>query len=179
MPNLFSRLLSRGADKQLKEFQQIAQLVNEQEEAIQALSDEQLQHKTQEFKERFSQGETLDELLPEAFAAVREASRRVLGMRHFDVQVIGGIALHHGTIAEMKTGEGKTLVSTLAGYLNAIPEKGVHIVTVNDYLARRDSQQMGQIYNFMGMKVGLLQNGMQLSDKKPSYNADITYGTNS
>lgn len=179
MPNLFSRLLSRGADKQLKEFKQIAQLVNDQEQATQSLSDEQLQHKTQEFKERFTNGEALDALLPEAFAAVREASRRVLGMRHFDVQVIGGIALHNGTIAEMKTGEGKTLVSTLAGYLNAIPEKGVHIVTVNDYLARRDSQQMGQIYHFMGMSVGLLQNGMQLSDKKPSYSADITYGTNS
>ena len=117
MPSLFSRLLSRGADKQLHEFQQIAQLVNDQEEACVALSDEELQAKTGEFRERYANGETLDDLLPEAFATVREASKRVLGMRHFDVQVIGAIALHKGTIAEMKTGEGKTLVSTLAGYL--------------------------------------------------------------
>ena len=179
MPSLFSRLLSRGADKQLHEFQQIAQLVNDQEEACVALSDEELQAKTGEFRERYANGETLDDLLPEAFATVREASKRVLGMRHFDVQVIGAIALHKGTIAEMKTGEGKTLVSTLAGYLNAIPAKGVHIVTVNDYLAKRDSQNMGRLYGFLGMSVGLLQNGMQLADKKPSYDADITYGTNS
>lgn len=179
MPNLFSRLLSRGADKQLREFQMIAQLVNEQESACEALSDEELQAKTQEFRERYDNGESLDDLLPEAFAVVREASRRVLGMRHFDVQVIGAIALHKGTIAEMKTGEGKTLVSTLAGYLNAIPQKGVHIVTVNDYLAKRDSEWMGRLYKFLGMSVGLLQNGMQLSDKKPSYDADVTYGTNS
>lgn len=179
MPNLFSRLLSRGADKQLREFQMIAQLVNEQERACEALSDEELQAKTQEFRERYDNGESLDDLLPEAFAVVREASRRVLGMRHFDVQVIGAIALHKGTIAEMKTGEGKTLVSTLAGYLNAIPQKGVHIVTVNDYLAKRDSEWMGRLYKFLGMSVGLLQNGMQLSDKKPSYDADVTYGTNS
>ena len=134
---------------------------------------------TKLFRERIENGETLDDLLPEAFAAVREASRRTTGMRHFDVQIIGGIALHRGTIAEMKTGEGKTLVSTLAGYLNALEGKGVHIVTVNDYLAKRDSEWMGQIYHFMGLKVGLLQNGMRLNLKKPAYQADVTYGTNS
>ncbi len=179
MPNLFSRLLSRGADKQLKQFKQIAQAVCDFEPQVKKLSDEDLAGRTAVFKERHENGESLDDMLPEVFATVREASRRVLGMRHFDVQVIGGIALHHGTIAEMKTGEGKTLVSTLAGYLNAISGKGVHIVTVNDYLAKRDSQQMGRLYHFFGMNVGLLQNGMQLSDKKPAYEADVTYGTNS
>jgi preprotein translocase subunit SecA len=143
------------------------------------MDDEELSGQTKLFRERIENGETLDDLLPEAFAAVREASRRTTGMRHFDVQIIGGIALHRGTIAEMKTGEGKTLVSTLAGYLNALDGQGVHIVTVNDYLAKRDSEWMGQIYRFMGMKVGLLQNGMRLNLKKPAYQADVTYGTNS
>ncbi|SER65896.1 preprotein translocase subunit SecA [Parafannyhessea umbonata] len=179
MPNFFSRLLSRGADKQLKEIEKIAQSVNDQEPKFKAMSDEELRGQTALFRERYQNGETLDELLPEAFAAMREASWRTVGMRHFDVQVIGAIALHRGMIAEMKTGEGKTLVSTLAGYLNAIPGKGVHIVTVNDYLAKRDSEWMGQIYRFMGMKVGLLQNGMKLNLKKPAYEADVTYGTNS
>ena len=179
MPNLFSRLLSRGADKHLKQFKQIAQAVCDFEPQVKKLSDEELAGRTAVFRERHENGESLDELLPEVFATVREASSRVLGMRHFDVQVIGGIALHHGTIAEMKTGEGKTLVSTLAGYLNAISGKGVHIVTVNDYLAKRDSEQMGRLYHFFGMNVGLLQNGMQLADKKPAYAADVTYGTNS
>lgn len=179
MPSLFSRLLSRGADKQLKEFESITQQVNDLEPTFEAMSDEELKGQTELFRERYAQGESLDDLLPEAFAAVREAAKRSVGMRHFDVQIIGGIALHRGMIAEMKTGEGKTLVSTLAGYLNAIPGKGVHIVTVNDYLAKRDSEWMGRIYRFMGMKVGLLQNGMKLSLKKPAYDADVTYGTNS
>jgi preprotein translocase subunit SecA len=171
--------MSKGADKQLKEFRKIADQVNDQEQTFHAMDDEELRSQTARFRERYDNGEPLDDLLPEAFAAMREASSRTLGMRHFDVQVIGGIALHRGMIAEMKTGEGKTLVSTLAGYLNAISGKGVHIVTVNDYLAKRDSQWMGQVYRFMGMDVGLLQNGMRLPDKKPAYAADVTYGTNS
>ena len=178
MPFL-SKLLGHGADKRLHEYQQIALQVNAQEPTIEKLSDEELKHKTIEFKERYENGETLDSLLPEAFATVRETSKRILGMRHFDVQVIGGITLHKGAIAEMKTGEGKTIVSTLAGYLNAIPGKGVHIVTVNDYLAKRDSQITGQIYKFLGMNVGLLQNEIPIDTKKPAYLADVTYGTNS
>ena len=146
---------------------------------MQEMSDEELQAQTEKFKARYAEGESLDDLLPEAFATVREASVRTIGQRHFDVQLIGGIALHKGTIAEMKTGEGKTLVSTLAGYLNALSGEGVHIVTVNDYLAKRDSEWMGTIYKFLGISVGLLQNGMRLSLKKPAYEADITYGTNS
>ena len=179
MPNLLSKLLSIGSDKELKEYERITAQVNELELRFQAMSDEELGGMTATFRERYAAGETLDELLPEAFAAVREASRRTTGLRHFDVQIIGGIALHRGTIAEMKTGEGKTLVSTLAGYLNAIPGEGVHIVTVNDYLAKRDSEWMGRIYRFLGMSVGLIQNGMRLPLKKPAYEADVTYGTNS
>ena len=178
MPNFLSKLLSAGADKDLKEYQRITARVNDLEPRFGAMDDEELSGQTKLFRERIENGETLDDLLPEAFAAVREASRRTTGMRHFDVQIIGGIALHRGTIAEMKTGEGKTLVSTLAGYLNALDGQGVHIVTVNDYLAKRDSEWMGQIYRFMGMKVGLLQNGMRLNLKKPAYQADVTYGTN-
>ncbi len=179
MANFLSKLLSLGADRELKEYERIAAQVNALEPTYQAMSDEELHAVTAAFRERYAAGETLDQLLPDAFAAVREASVRTTGLRHFDVQLIGGIALHRGTIAEMKTGEGKTLVSTLAGYLNAIPGKGVHIVTVNDYLAKRDSEWMGQIYRFLGMSVGLIQNGMRLPLKKPAYEADVTYGTNS
>ena len=179
MPNFLSKLLSMGADRELKEFQRITAQVNDLEPRFEAMTEDELRGCTAAFRERYERGESLDDLLPEAFAAVREASRRTTGLRHFDVQIIGGIALHRGTIAEMKTGEGKTLVSTLAGYLNAIPGKGVHIVTVNDYLARRDSEWMGQIYRYLGMSVGLLQNGMRLNLKKPAYDADVTYGTNS
>ena len=179
MPNFLSKLLSMGSDKELKEFERITARVNELEPKFKALTDDELHGITAVFRERYEAGETLDDLLPEAFAAVREASVRTTGLRHFDVQIIGGIALHRGTIAEMKTGEGKTLVSTLAGYLNAIPGKGVHIVTVNDYLAKRDSEWMGRIYRFLGMSVGLIQNGMRLPMKKPAYEADVTYGTNS
>ena len=152
---------------------------NELEPRFERLDVAELAHQTVLFRERYANGESLDSMLPEAFAVVREASKRTLGMRHFDVQLIGGIALHRGTIAEMKTGEGKTLVSTLAGYLNAIPGNGVHIVTVNDYLAKRDSEWMGTIYRLLGMEVGLLQNGMKPVLKKPAYLADVTYGTNS
>lgn len=145
---------------------------------MKALTDEQLKAKTSEFKQRLANGETLDDILPEAFAAVREASVRVLGMRHYRVQLIGGIVLHQGRIAEMKTGEGKTLVATLPAYLNALTGKGVHIVTVNDYLARRDSEWMGKIYQFMGLSVGLIVHGLSPSERKKSYAADIVYGTN-
>ena len=179
MPGIFSRILSMGADKQLKEFRKIASRVNDLEDTFHKMDDAELKGQTAKFKERYAAGESLDDLLPEAFAATREASQRTIGQRHFDVQLVGGIALHKGTIAEMKTGEGKTLVSTLAGYLNAISGEGVHIVTVNDYLAKRDSEWMGRIYNYMGLSVGLLQNGMKLGLKKPAYAADVTYGTNS
>ena len=179
MPNFLSKILSFGADKDLKAYQRIVEKINALEPTMQEMSDEELQAQTEKFKVRYAEGESLDDLLPEAFATVREASVRTIGQRHFDVQLIGGIALHKGTIAEMKTGEGKTLVSTLAGYLNALSGEGVHIVTVNDYLAKRDSEWMGTIYKFLGISVGLLQNGMRLSLKKPAYEADITYGTNS
>ena len=179
MASFFSKLLSIGSDKELKELKKITARVNELEPRFQALTDEELRAQTDIFKQRYKDGESLDDLLPEAFATVREASVRTLGMRHYDVQVIGAIALHRGMIAEMKTGEGKTLVSTLAGYLNALSGEGVHIVTVNDYLAKRDAEQMSQVYNFLGLTVGLLQNGMSLTEKRPAYEADITYGTNS
>ena len=179
MPSFLSKILSFGADKDLKAYQRIVEKINALEPTMQEMSDEELQAQTEKFKARYAEGESLDDLLPEAFATVREASVRTIGQRHFDVQLIGGIALHKGTIAEMKTGEGKTLVSTLAGYLNALSGEGVHIVTVNDYLAKRDSEWMGTIYKFLGISVGLLQNGMRLSLKKPAYEADITYGTNS
>ncbi|WP_144743777.1 preprotein translocase subunit SecA [Enorma burkinafasonensis] len=176
---LFSKILSVGADKELKRYQKTVQRINELEPTYEKMDDAELARQTELFRERYEAGETLDDLLPEAFAVVREASRRTTGLRHFDVQLIGGMALHEGQIAEMKTGEGKTLVSTLAGYLNAIPGTGVHIVTVNDYLAKRDSEWMGRIYRFLGMEVGLLQNGMRLDAKRPAYAADVTYGTNS
>lgn len=179
MANFLSKVLSFGADKDLKAYEKIARQITSLEPEMQAMTDDELRAQTDAFKKRLAHEESLDDLLPEAFATVREVSVRTTGLRHFDVQLIGGIALHKGTIAEMKTGEGKTLVSTLAGYLNALSGNGVHIVTVNDYLAKRDSEWMGKIYKFLGMKVGLLQNGMRLSLKKPAYEADITYGTNS
>ena len=174
-----SKLLSIGSDKELKRYQKIVEKINGLEPNYEKMDDEELAHQTVLFRERYANGESLDSMLPEAFAVVREASKRTTGLRHFDVQLIGGMTLHDGQIAEMKTGEGKTLVSTLAGYLNAIAGKGVHVVTVNDYLAKRDSEWMGQVYRFLGMTVGLLQNGMPLSQKRPAYDADITYGTNS
>ena len=176
---IFSKLLSVGENKPLKQYQRVVETINGLEPQMQAYSDEELAQLTVKFRERLDAGEELDDLLPEAFAAVREASVRTIGLRHFDVQLIGGMALHDGKIAEMKTGEGKTLVSTLAGYLNALPGNNVHIVTVNDYLAARDSEWMGQIYRFLGMKVGLIQNGMDPAKKISAYQADVTYGTNS
>ena len=174
-----SKLLSFGADKDLKRYWKTVDVINGLEPTYQAMGSEELQDQTRVLRERLAAGESLDALLPDAFAVVREASRRTLGLRHFDVQLIGGMALHDGMISEMKTGEGKTLVSTLAGYLNALAGKGVHIVTVNDYLAKRDSEWMGHIYRFLRLEVGLLQNGMPLDQKRRAYAADVTYGTNS
>ena len=165
--------------KDIKKLQKVVAKINGFTDAIAQLSDEQLQRKTTEFKERLAKGETLDDLLPEAYAVVREASDRVLGMRHFDVQLMGGVILHQGRIAEMKTGEGKTLVATLPVYLNALTGKGVHVITVNDYLATRDSEQMGKLYNFLGLSVGLIVHGLDFNQRKEAYNADISYGTNS
>jgi preprotein translocase subunit SecA len=179
MANFFSKLLSIGEGKQLKAFESVVEAINRLEPDVQAMTKDELAAQTAAFRERLEQGEGLDSILPEAFATVREASVRSLGMRHFDVQMIGGMALNAGQIAEMKTGEGKTLVSTLAGYLNALPQTGVHVVTVNDYLAKRDSEWMGRIYRYLGLEVGLIQNGMLLQSKLPAYKADITYGTNS
>jgi len=162
----------------LKRLSKQVQQINALEPQIQALSDDQLRHKTAEFRERLEKGETLDSLLPEAFATVREAGKRVLSMRHFDVQMIGGMVLNEGKIAEMRTGEGKTLVATLAVYLNALPARGVHVVTVNDYLASRDAAWMGKLYNFLGLSVGVILSGQPNAEKQAAYAADITYGTN-
>lgn len=176
---MLKNLLGDPNARKLKKFQPYVTDVNVLEEDIQALSDEQLAGKTAEFKQRLEKGETLDDLLPEAFAVVREAGRRILGLRHFDVQLLGGIILHKGQIAEMKTGEGKTLVATLPSYLNALSGKGVHVVTVNDYLARRDAEWMGQVHRFLGLSVGLIQQGMGPAERKKNYYCDITYVTNS
>jgi len=162
----------------LNKYQKVVKTINHLESEFSALSDDELKSKTATFKERYQKGETLDSLLPEAFATVREASKRVLDMRHYDVQLIGGIALHHGNISEMKTGEGKTLVATLPLYLNALAGKGVHLITVNDYLAKRDAEEMGQLFTFLGLTVGLNTHELSLEEKQTAYNADITYGTN-
>lgn len=164
--------------KEIKRLSKKVEKINQLEPQMKSLSDSELRAKTAEFRERLANEETLEDILVEAFAVVREASRRVLGMRHFDVQLIGGMVLHEGNIAEMKTGEGKTLVATLPAYLNALTGKGVHIVTVNDYLATRDSEWMGQIYKFLGLSVGLIVHGLDFSERETAYNADITYGTN-
>lgn len=175
---IIKAIFGNYSERELKRIKPLQQKVLSLEEEYRALSDEQLKHKTTEFKERLSAGETLDDILPEAFAACREAADRVLGMRHFPVQILGGIILHQGRISEMKTGEGKTLVATLPAYLNALSGKGVHIVTVNDYLAKRDSEWMGKLYRFMGLRVGLIIHGMDQDAKKAAYDADITYCTN-
>ena len=176
--SFLSKIFGDYSTKEVNRIQPIKNKVLSLEEEYKKLSDKELQAKTPEFKKRLEEGETLDDILPEAFAACREASTRVLGMRHFPVQIIGGIILHQGRIAEMKTGEGKTLVATLPAYLNALSGKGVHIVTVNDYLARRDSEWMGKLYRFMGLKVGLIVHGLTNEERREAYNADITYGTN-
>src|SRR5919199_4837133 len=167
-----------GEGRKVKALQKSVVAVSALEPEIQKLSDDELRAKTDEFRERLAEGETLDDILHEAFAVVREASRRTLGMRPFDVQVMGGIVLHEGKIAEMKTGEGKTLAATMPVYLNALEDKGVHVVTVNDYLARRDAQWMGEIYAFLGLEVGLIQESMGFEERKLAYHSDITYGTN-
>ena len=176
--NLASKIFGSRNERIIKRHRKVVEAVNKLEPEFEALSDEQLAAKTLEFRQRHADGETLDQLIPEAFAAVREAGKRVLNMRHFDVQLIGGMVLHSGKIAEMRTGEGKTLVATLAAYLNAIPGKGVHVITVNDYLASRDAEWMGRLYNFLGMTTGVSLNAMDHASKKQAYAADITYGTN-
>ena len=176
--NILTRIFGSRNERLLKQYAQAVRQINALEPATAALSDEALQAKTAQFKERVANGETLDAILPEAFAVVREAGKRTLGMRHFDVQLIGGIALHNGKIAEMRTGEGKTLVATLPAYLNALAGKGVHLVTVNDYLAQRDADWMGRIYRFLGLTVGVNLSQMGHAEKQAAYNADITYGTN-
>jgi preprotein translocase subunit SecA len=176
--SVFSRVLKIGEGKALKELQQLANRVNDLEPSIAALTDEQMQAKTREFRERLAAGEALDDIQAEAFAVVREAAKRVLGQRHFDVQIVGAGALHRGMIAEMRTGEGKTLVSTMPVYLNALGGRGVHLVTVNDYLARRDAEWMGGVHRFLGLSVGLIQADMTPQERRPAYAADLTYGTN-
>ena len=175
---LLAKVFGTRNDRELKRLRPIVSAINESESHVQGLSNDELKSRTAEFRNRLSQNETLDDLLPEVFATVREASRRILEMRHFDVQLIGGILLHRGTIAEMKTGEGKTLVATLPAYLNALAGQGVHVVTVNDYLARRDSEWMGRVYRFLGMSVGVIQHSLKDSERQAAYKCDITYGTN-
>ena len=176
--SIIGKIFGSYSEREIKRLLPIVEKINALEESIKPLSDAQLREKTQEFKDRLKNGETLDDILPEAFAVVREASVRVLGMRHFDVQLLGGIVLHQGRIAEMKTGEGKTLVATLPCYLNALTGNGVHVVTVNDYLAKRDSEQMGKIHRFLGLTVGLITHEVEGDDRKKAYDSDITYGTN-
>src|SRR5499427_3868499 len=175
---ILAKVVGTQNDRELKKLRPLVATINALEPSVQPLTDEQLRGKTVEFKQRLANGETLDDLLPEAFAVVREVGRRVLNMRHFDVQLIGGAVLHQGKIAEMKTGEGKTLVATLPAYLNALEGKGVHVVTVNDYLARRDSEWMGKLYTFLGLSVGVIQHGLDDDERRTSYGSDITYGTN-
>lgn len=175
----FDRLFNGSNERDIKKMRQLVEeKINPQESALKKLSDSSLANKTNEFKARLAKGETLDDILPDAFAVIREASRRVLGMRQFDVQLIGGIILHHGNIAEMGTGEGKTLVATAPVYLNALEGKGAHVITVNDYLAKRDSEWMGQVYKFLGLSVGLIVHDLDFEQRKIAYNSDITYGTN-
>ena len=176
--SLAAKIFGSRNDRLIKQYRKTVAKINALEPQIQALDDDALKAKTTEFRERLAKGETLDHILPEAFAVVREASKRVLGLRHYDVQMIGGIVLHQGKIAEMRTGEGKTLVATLAVYLNALPGKGVHVVTVNDYLARRDGEELGELYGFLGMTTGIIVAGMPQEDKQAAYRSDITYGTN-
>ncbi|MGL4666621.1 MAG: preprotein translocase subunit SecA [Saezia sp.] len=178
MANFFTKIFGSRNDRLLKQYRKTVEAINALEPACEALSDQELQGKTAEFKTRLTQGESLNHILPEAFAVVREASKRVLGMRHFDVQLIGGMVIHQGKIAEMGTGEGKTLMSTLPVYLNALEGKGVHLVTVNDYLARRDAHDMGILYKFLGLSVGVSMSNASREEKQAAYNADVTYATN-
>src|SRR5437588_10587114 len=175
---LLKKVFGSKNEREIKRMRPLVAQIGSYESGLQKLSDEALGAKTEQFRKRLADGTALDDLLPEAFAVCREVSRRKLGMRHFDVQLIGGIILHEGNIAEMKTGEGKTLVATLAVYLNALSGRGVHVVTVNDYLARRDSEWMGQIYKFLGLSVVVIVHGLDDAERKEAYSRDITYGTN-
>ena len=175
---LLKTLFGDSSSRELKSIYPIVDKIESMADEYKAMTDAQLQAKTPEFKERLANGETLDDILPEAFATVREAADRALGMRPYRVQLVGGIVLHQGRIAEMKTGEGKTLVATLPAYLNALTGRGVHIVTVNDYLAKRDSEWMGKVHRFLGLKVGLIVHGLTSQQRQAAYAADVTYGTN-
>ena len=174
----FKTIFGTRNDRQLKRMQKVVRRVNALAEQYSGLTDQQLRDKTDEFKQRIEAGSSLEDLLPDAFAVVREAGERSLGLRHFDVQLVGGMTLHEGHIAEMRTGEGKTLVATLPAYLNALSGKGVHIVTVNDYLAERDANWMRPLYEFLGLQVGVIFSGQSQPEKQQAYLADITYGTN-
>ena len=175
---LLKKIFGSRNDRLIKQYSVVVRQINALEPGVSALSDDELRGKTDEFRARLANGETLDALLPEAFAVVREAGKRVLGMRHFDVQLIGGMVLHDGKIAEMRTGEGKTLVATLPCYLNALKGNGVHVITVNDYLANRDAEWMGRLHRFLGLTVGVNLSQMPHDDKQAAYASDITYGTN-
>ncbi|MBI2835475.1 MAG: preprotein translocase subunit SecA, partial [Acidobacteria bacterium] len=175
---LLAKVIGTSNERELKRIRPLVEAINAFEPSVQRLTDEELRGRTPELRGRLERGATLEDLLPPAFAVVREAGKRTLNMRHFDVQLIGGVVLHRGKIAEMKTGEGKTLVATLPAYLNALQGQGVHVVTVNDYLARRDSEWMGRIYRFLGMDVGVIQHDLNDAERKVAYVADITYGTN-
>src|SRR5690606_1519839 len=175
---ILDKILRAGEGKTLRKLKRIADQVNSIEDDFTSLTDAELRALTHEFKERHADGESLDDLLPEAFATVREAARRVLGQRHFDVQIMGGANLHMGNISEMKTGEGKTLTCTLPAYLNALSGKGVHVITVNDYLAKRDAEIMGRVHRFLGLEVGVILSGQSPDERRRMYAADITYGTN-
>ena len=175
---IIDKLFGSYSAKELKRLEPIVVRIEEMEPLYAAMTDEELRAQTEAFRKRLSDGQTLDDILPEAFAVVREAGKRVLGMRHFRVQLLGGLVLHQGRIAEMRTGEGKTLVSTLPAYLNALAGKGVHIVTVNDYLARRDRDWMGQLHEFLGLSVGVILHDMTGEERRAAYACDITYATN-
>ncbi len=175
---LLSKMIGTHSEREVKRVIPIVDKIEAMEPEMEKLSDDELKAKTSEFKQRLEEGQTLDDILPEAYAVVREASKRTIGLRHFRVQLIGGVILHQGRITEMRTGEGKTLVSTLPAYLNALEGKGVHIVTVNDYLAKRDAEWMGQIHEFLGLSVGVILNSMDNDARREAYNCDITYATN-
>ena len=176
--NVLSKVVGSRHDRAIKKFTKLVSQINSFEKDMQSLSDDELGAKTQQFREKLDKEDSLESILPEAFAVVREASQRVLGLRHYDVQLIGGMVLNEGCISEMGTGEGKTLVATLPAYINALNGEGVHIVTVNDYLAKRDAEWMGKVFNFLGLKVGVATSGMSSEEKKAAYNCDVTYATN-
>ena len=176
--NVVEKVFGTHSQRELKRIYPTVDKIESLRDSMMALSDEELKNKTKEYKSRYADGETLEDLLPEAYATVREAARRVLNMEHYRVQLIGGIILHQGRIAEMRTGEGKTLVSTLPAYLNALTGRGVHVVTVNDYLAKRDAEWMGQVHEFLGLKVGVVLNDMKSDERREAYKCDITYVTN-